>query len=133
MLVVSSSKKDIIVTTPKSEIENAKKEADNCIKNNGGYYFRRLNSKPKHIDIGSKIFYVEDGYVRGYGVISEIKNSKKECSTTGKQYEEGIYVTFLAASWKWIKPISMKGFQGWKYFDSSVKFEVIGDWKSDKP
>ena len=32
--------KNIIVTTPKTEIENAKKEAEECIKNNGGSYFR---------------------------------------------------------------------------------------------
>lgn len=34
---------DIIVTTPKTEIENGKKEASDVLKNGGGVYFRVLS------------------------------------------------------------------------------------------
>jgi hypothetical protein len=49
--------KHIIVTTPKSEMFNAKKEAEKCIKEGGGYYFRALSSMPKDIVIGGSRLY----------------------------------------------------------------------------
>lgn len=37
-----------------------------------------------------------------------------------------------ASEWKWIKPIPMKGFQGWRYFDATCT-EIIGNWLDPKP
>jgi len=126
---------NIVVTTPKSESENSKQEAAKCINNDGGYYFRRLPTRPKNIDVGSKIFYVEDGYIRGFGVISNIeeKTEDMKCTTTGTKWRPGIYVTIPANSWQWIKPIPMKGFQGWRYLDENMEFTVVGGWKDRKP
>ena len=46
---------DIIVTTPKSEIENTKRECESY-----DTWFRTFRFKPK-VEIGDKIFFVEDG------------------------------------------------------------------------
>ena len=124
--------RDIIVTTPKSAIEAAAQEAAQCIKNKGGSYFRRFQLAPKTLQKDSKIFYVEDGYIRGYAVVSEIQQGPQLCSTTGKQWPNGTYAIMSADTWKWIKPIAMKGFQGWRYFDSS-QVEVVGGWLDLKP
>lgn len=124
---------NIIVTTPKSEIKNAESEAKMCIENGGGYYFRKLSSKPKNIVAGeSKIYYVEDGYIRGRATIIGIDDkSIQNCELTNKEWH-GILVWMTASSWEWIEPIEMKGFQGWRYFDNNG-VKVVGTWKDKKP
>jgi len=126
--------KNIIVTTPKSEMQNAAKEAKKCIEDGAGYYFRSVSKMPKDIVIGeSKIYYIEDGYIRGYGVIIGISNGNgQKCSVGDKTWKGPYFIWMPACTWKWIKPIPMKGFQGFRYFnDKDVK--VVGEWKDAKP
>jgi len=122
---------DVIVTTPKSEMENAAREAANCIRDGGGEYFRKLPFVPHDFGPGSKVFYVEDGFVRGYAEVSRIATGKFLCDTTGREWPKGIYAIMEASSWKWIKPIAMRGFQGMRLMKQPYK--VIGDWKDPKP
>lgn len=151
---------DIIVTTPKTEIANARKEAQDCISNGGGYYFRRLHSRPD-IKSGERIFYVEDGFIRGFALCERLIDSSTkegrdqliemgleiipECETTGRQFGHGLYAFMPADSWTWISPIPMKGFQGWRYarpsrFNSyltvnglNYELKTVGNWLSPKP
>jgi hypothetical protein len=62
---------DIIVTTPKNKSQEASREADYCKKNGGGYYFRVFPVKryPRNIKIGDKVFYIDNGYIRGFCLI----------------------------------------------------------------
>lgn len=123
--------RNIIVTTPKSEMENAYNEAEYC-KINGGSYFRRFTSKPKGLEVGSKIFYVEDGFIRGFAIVSELKFiENKICDVTEKIWDSGTYAFMPAETWNWITPISMRGFQNWRYFNGD--FKIIGQWLDDKP
>lgn len=125
---------DILVTTPKTEVINSQREANELIQAGGGEYFRRLNTRPKNLKPGDKIFYTENGFVRGYAVVKEIRTDQMQCSTTGKHFAAGIYLIMDANSWKWIKPIAYPGFQGWRYFDAQIaKPEVIGGWLDPKP
>jgi len=125
--------RDIVVTTPKSEISTAAKEAADCIRNGGGYYFRRLPSMPHQFGAGSKVFYVEDGYVRGYGLVCEAGGSTEGwvCQTTTHYWPPGNYAVMPAQSWTWIKPIPMRGFQRWRYFSRPA--EEVGGWLDPKP
>ena len=126
--------KDLIVTTPKTQIKNAAAEARQCIEQGGGFYFRTFRIKPKDLRIGSKIFYVEDGFIRGYGVVSAVKEGEMTCSTTGINWGKGCHAIIPADSWTWISPIAMKGFQGWRYFDANSKdIVIVGHWKDSKP
>lgn len=124
--------KAIIVTTPRTMMAVAAKEAQQCIDAGGGSYFRTFRHIPKELVIGVRIFYVEDGYIRGYGVVSEIINGNMRCGTTGRDWGEGYHVVMSADSWTWIKPIKMKGFQGWRYFND-WDIEIIGSWMDPKP
>ena len=133
-------KHDIIVTTPKSEIQTAKEEADECIKLGGGYYFRKFSRKPKGLATGSKIYYVEDGYLRGFGTVASVVTGIKKCEMTGRTWEgkdgkDSYFAIIPACTWKWIEPILMKGFQGFKYIDVETenKVKVVGNWLSSKP
>ena len=124
---------DIIVTTPKSESENAAREADMCIHDKGGYYVRTFNQKPD-IQVGDKIYYIEDGYIRGYAIacsLSGDNTSTFRCTCTKRNYI-GYQVAMDAKSWKWIRPIKHRGFQGYRYAKLE-SVEVIGGWLDKKP
>jgi hypothetical protein len=124
---------DIVVTTPKNQMASAAREATACIVAGGGEYHRKLHCIPQKCGKGSKVFYVEDGYIRGFAVVKGflVYPAGFTCDTTGQVWPPGAYVVLPADSWKWIKPIPMKGFQGWRYFDHP--FEVIGGWLDEKP
>lgn len=125
---------DIVVTTPKSEMKAAAAEAQDCICRGGGHYFRRLNSRPTGMDPGSKVFYVEDGYIRGYATLCAVMTKHEiKCATTGRTWPPGVYLIMPAKSWRWIRPLSMTGFQGWRYFKFSNKVEEVGGWLDPKP
>lgn len=134
--------RDIVVTTPKSQIVQAEAEAEWAKAQGGGpgiIYFRRINRIPKDIELGDKVFYVEDGYVRGYCILAGIDpldgvNSAMDgkCQVTKKDWGDGPCLVMRADSWKWIEPIRMKGFQGWRYWDGRP-IKVVGGWKDKKP
>ena len=124
----------ILVTTPKNQMDVAAQEARECIASGGGSYFRRFTRKPQKLSEGTRIFYVEDGYVRGFATVSEAFDSDDGmgCETTGRAWPPGFYAVMPADSWEWIQPLPFKGFQGWRYFDDS-KVEIVGDWLDPKP
>lgn len=126
---------DIIVTTPKTQRELAAKEAEDCKREGGGCYFRKLGKLPKHLEIGERCFYVEDDVITGFCIIREIRyEDGMTCDTSGRQFDAGVYVFMDADTWKWIYPIPMLGFQGWRY--SRLKpeqIQVLGDWLEPRP
>lgn len=137
---------DIVVTTPKNQMKNAAQEAQDCLDAGGGWYFRRLYSHRSNwvpsLRKGERVWYVEDGYLRGYCKVDHLKMVTKpiQCDTTGIVYQPGFYVIMRADSWKWVHPVPYRGFQGWRYFNPfthlgeplSGQWEV-GDWKSPRP
>lgn len=110
---------DIIVTTPKSEIANAAREAADCIAAGGGDYFRRFHpiSHPD-IEPGSRVYYVEAGYIRGFAVVARVQAvgpAGLRCDTTGRIWSQGWYASMPAESWRWIRPIPTLGCRGFRY------------------
>ncbi|MDD4891972.1 MAG: hypothetical protein PHU85_18790, partial [Phycisphaerae bacterium] len=108
---------DIIVTTPKKEIDNAAKEAADCISKGGGHYFRRFSQWPRELHIGDWVWYVEDGYLRGRAKVTNITTAEGMiCQSTRRKWPPGAYVVMDATSWRWVKPIPLRGFLGFRYF-----------------
>ena len=109
---------DIIVTTPKSEIDNSRMEGE-AVEKDGGYWFRTFRFRPK-VERGDKIFFVEDGLIKGYGVIFGVSGLSQaaECDFTGRQWgDEGGYIVKYK-DWIWLKtPVKFSGFQGISYLD----------------
>lgn len=131
---------DIVVTTPKREMKNAALEAAAAIGAGGsGYYFRRFPRLPKGLQVGDRIYYAEDGFIRGFAIIDHIekRDYPQFCDGTGREYPAGFYVWMPAMSWKWCRPvISCEGFRGFRYARSCFTedmVEVVGDWLADKP
>jgi len=132
---------DIIVTTPKREMENAAREAEDCKRAGGGEYFRQVPvTLAPEVLPGDRVYYVEDGYIRGFAVVKRIyaTASGEACDTTGRRWPPGVYVFMDAKTWKWIRPIPMKGFQGFRYarlslFRLPAPVEIVGGWLDPKP
>jgi len=128
---------DIVVTTPKSEMPTAEQEARDCIaaaeKGLDPCYFRTFRRKPKGLEGGSRIFYVEDGYIRGFATVREVVHADMECDTTGRDWGAGFHAIMPATSWQWIDPIPMRGFQGFRYFTPPDSLRVIAGWRDPRP
>ena len=128
---------DIIVTMPKRRSEDAAREAETMIRAGGGRYFRRLHSRPADLREGDRIFYVEDGFLRGFGVVDEVSFGTVYNDFTGNTSPSGWHIYYYGQSWLWIKPIPMKGFQGCRYRTDEIvrpgAIEIVGGWKDPKP
>jgi len=107
----------ILVTTPKSEMENSAIEGHTIEK--GGYWFRTFKFRPK-IDIGDRIYFTEGGVITGFGVVFEIRQVSmgQKCDVTGRLWgDKGNYMVKYK-DWKWlVDKIPFKGFQGIRYID----------------
>lgn len=132
---------DIIVTTPKTQTDNAAREAADA-KEHGGdtRYFRRFPlSVYLSLCPGDRVYYVEDGYLRGFAVVCESGEEEEPrfCDTTGQEYAPGYYVRMRADSWQWIEPIPMTGFQGYRFAHkagmSREAVKIVGGWLDPKP
>lgn len=141
---------DIIVTTPKSQIRTAAQEAADAIEAGVGQYFRRFN-RPVNISPGDRVFYVEDGYIRGFALVMDTTHETDgmNCDTSGRVWPPGFFVIMDAKTWKWITPIPMQGFQGFRYARGGLngpdtiqipanpkmfaRVEVVGNWLDPKP
>jgi len=111
---------DIIVTTPKSEIENSKREGE-ALTNPNDYWFRTFKFKPK-CEPGDKIYFVESSFIKGYGIIFEISeiSSGVKCDVTDREWDGKFVIKYR--NWNWLdKPIPFKGFQGIRYVQGDIK------------
>lgn len=143
---------NIIVTTPKSQMTAATQEAEDAKRAGGGEYFRYFRRRwcGPVIKPGCRVYYVEDGYVRGFAVVTRVEDrtAPVRCETTGKLWPPGKYVFMDATTWMWIRPIPMRGFGGFKYaipygfryaihdrdiYPLNAKIEIVGGWLDPKP
>jgi hypothetical protein len=170
---------DLLVTTPKNRIQEAAEEAERA-KREGGYYFRKFRTRPQHHRTGERIFYVMDGFIRGYArsffvlegprkvtvrykdldpkiiwmktrgrptqhffLHSKEKLEGPDYLTRGilrdyyHEFSEGWWVLMNVASWIWIRPFPLRGFQGWKYIRPAdvrtIGTEKAGGWLDPMP
>lgn len=115
---------NILVTTPKSKKSIAEEEGKK-VNVEGGYWFRVFHFQPQ-VSIEDRIYFVDDGMIRGYGIIfdcSMIEDSI-ECTTTGiKHGKVGDWV-LKYNDWHWLPlQISWKGFQGIRYIERIPELE----------
>ncbi len=127
---------DILITTPKKEMANSAAEAEQIKAAGHGNYFRTFTGNtPKGIKVGSRVFYTEDGYIRGYCRVSEIVvGDSLTCDTTGRKWGPGTHLIMNARTWTWIRPVPYKGFQGWRYLPlAEIDICEVGGWLHPKP
>jgi len=105
---------DILVTTPKSAHKLAAEEVKFVKENPGAYWFRTIRGKP-NVQIGDRVYYVDNGKITGYGIVFDIETGEIQCETTGKNYR-GTHLK--QREWRGLKhPVPFKGFQGFRYIN----------------
>jgi hypothetical protein len=135
---------DIIVTTPKSRMAEAAREAEEVKAAAGGWYYRdyRAPRIPK-VDVGDRVYYIEDGYIRGFAVVARVERIRDR--DTGKVLAARVMMD--ARSWSWIKPIPVAPWEvvrsymyagNFKLYSRGVglardRVNEIGGWLDPKP
>jgi len=77
---------DILVTTPKHAHQLASEEAKFVEKNPDAYWFRTLRGKP-NVQVGDRVYYVDNGRIRGYGIVFAVDYGELQCEATRKIYK----------------------------------------------
>ena len=107
--------RDIIVTLPKNiSWSDYKKELD-AVSDYSSVINFKVNAFPK-TKKGNKCYLVHCGNIVGWMEIVGLSEKKFTCSITGKEWS-GKFIE-RSGPFHYIKPIPMKGFQGFRYFDS---------------
>ena len=123
---------DVIVTTPKSRMAEAAREAEEVRAAGGGCYYRDYRApRIPNVEVFDQVYYVEDGYVRGYCLITKI-------DSVGYGRRRAITVYMDARTWTWIKPVQVTySPRSWIYADanglSREDVEIVGGWLEPKP
>ncbi len=99
----------IIYTTPSILLHKQGKLENDQDKSDFNEYYWMLSKSPKRLTIKDRIYFAVRGYIRGYFEIIDI--------------DDGC-IDFDCRTWKDIKPILTKSFQGFKYAD---KVEELGE------
>lgn len=113
---------NICITLPKSiKWSDYEKELEKVKDGNEEMNFR-LPTLPKDVHPGDRCYICHDGFVKGWMKITGIgKHDGFNCSTTGKEWGDGIYVSRSGEFHYLNNPIPMKGFQGYKKMDNLSK------------
>jgi hypothetical protein len=127
---------NIIVTTPQQKRLQAAQEAQNCIDQGGGQYFRKFpRGFPKRLNVGDRCYFVQGHYVRGFALVDSLEYLEQQtCDTSGQGYGVGHYAFMDARSWQWVTPTLYKGFQGYRYTEAWVdELAIVGGWLDPIP
>ena len=114
---INESKKALLITIPKTiKWEDYEKEID-AVKDESQEMNYKVSSKPTKVDVGDRCYLCHNGFIKGWMKISNISKKKFQCTTTGKDWDEGWYVSRTGEFHKLDKEIPQKGFMGYKYID----------------
>ena len=107
---------DIVVTIPMSRlgdiIDEEKKVAEAQARGEDIHFFWEVSRKPKKLEVGDRVYFVWHKAVRSWHEVTGF-DENKVCTTTGRRYK-GCCI-MLDVEENEIKPIPMKGFQGYRY------------------
>ncbi|MEE9456350.1 MAG: hypothetical protein V3W11_04265 [bacterium] len=136
---------DIIVTTPKSRMAEAAREAEEIKRWGGGEYHRDYRApRIPNVEVGDRVYYVEDGYIRGFALVCKIVKATI-CTADGKP---AFRVCMDATTWKWIKPVMVTPQEvprSFMYAENLKRYaplgrglsresvEIVGGWLDPRP
>lgn len=113
---------DIAVTVPKKEYENIEKENKFVEDNDDVVQYWSMKAKPKYFELGDKVYFVRGGHIIGYQECIDFVVDAK-CEVTDRTWE-GFNLVLKCPMIELEKPIPMKGFQGYRYYER-LKFEDV--------
>ena len=114
------TKTAICITIPKSiKWDDYKKEIDAVADWSQEMNFK-VNNLPTKVKPGDRCYLCYDGNIIGWMTISSLGEKQFQCTTTGKDWEKGNYISRSGPFHK-INPVPCKGFRGFKYLTYKVK------------
>ncbi len=75
-------------------------------------FYWTFKSLPKKLEIGDKIYFATKGFIRGFFIVNDINETPLYYAKVPENN-----IIWRCDSWKDIKPIPTKPFQGFKYAD----------------
>jgi hypothetical protein len=119
--------RDIVVTLPKDvHWGDYKKELDAVKDGNGILRFKVWNLPGQDV-LGGRCYLVWRGYVRGWMKVVGLGMGEFRCETTGKVWQ-GRFIERSGPFWELVKQIPMRGFQGFRYWQTPLNPPVNG-WR----
>ena len=111
---------DIMVTVPKTELKNLERE-DNYAKENDNniVQYWSISKKPKGLNIGDRVYFVENGYVRYWHEFIGFE-SDAMCEVTGRVWP-GLNLVLKYPETKLKTPVAMRGFQSFHYVKDRIE------------
>lgn len=113
--------RNIAITVPKTiKWEQYEKEID-AVRDGEQEMNYRLPTLPKDTEVGDRCYVCYNGQLIGWMEITGIsKRDGFECSTTGKDWGDGNYIS-RSGEFHYLKnPVPMKGFMGYRYIDRDL-------------
>lgn len=114
--------RNICITVPKSiKWEEYEKELD-AVEDGEQEMNYRLPTVPKDVEVGDRCYVCYNGQIIGWMEITGIgKKDGFDCSTTGRKWDEGNYIS-RSGEFHYLKnPVPMRGFMGYKYIDDNLE------------
>lgn len=107
----------IIYTTPEKLLHKQDKLLNDPDKSIDGWYFWELNRFPKSIELGDRIYFATNGFIRGYFILGQIDYGGEGMGNEALMWE--------SKTWKDIIPIPITHFQGFKYADKVAELKEV--------
>ncbi len=111
---------DILATIPLHRLEVSKEEdeAVRGLPDEKCNWFWKLNPKPKNLDVGDRVYFVEDGHITAWCPVVELGYFDFVCEVSGKRWTG--YQARLGQNREFLEPIAYRGFQGWRYVNQEL-------------
>lgn len=123
-----------MVTSPRTRMKEMAAEAEDALAGKFTHYHRSIDRHPREFKPGSRVYYVEDGAIRGFCVVETLVQA-----VGGKPTNEfyaprsGLLIYMRCDSWMWVDPVAYCGFQAWRYAPARSTFHVVGRWTDPRP
>jgi hypothetical protein len=110
---------NIIVTVPKREYRNLGiEDVWAGQQKEGVIQFWSMARLPKDLTVGDRVYFIQDGAVRYWHECLGKSDTGLDCEATGRTWE-GPAILLKYPDTKLKIPVSMKGFQGFRYTTES--------------
>lgn len=106
----------IIYTTEENLLHKQDKLKSDKDKSDAGIYYWTFSKFPKRLDYG-RIYFATKGFIRGYFKVLDINRDDIRFGNQDPMGMPDNSVSWMSKTWKNIKPIPTKSFQGFKYAD----------------
>jgi len=106
---------DILVTVPKTEIENTEKENAFCQLYGDAVQFWAIPRKPKNLNIGDRVYFIKNGFIVNYNIFIGFVYDPV-CEVTGRVWR-GLNLLLKCPAITLNNPIKKSSFRGFHYIE----------------